>query len=157
MKFEKFYKNSGMNGQIVELEDGDKWLVCNRVGMRVPDGVINLLGIGGTTDKVRQIVEAITEADTDDKVVLSRAYLKADGKPTEIIRIFMDEYGDGVGIINKDFGLIERSDANLCHVEVVPENGEESELRFLVILDRDDLPVGFVAGVDPVTLNYKEN
>ena len=150
MKFEKFAKNSGIYGQIVELEAGDKWLVCNGIGMMVPNGLTNLLGIGTAPEKVQRVVESITEVDTDDKVVLTSAYLKADGKPTEIVRIFGDEFGYGVGIKNKDFGLIERSDVNMCHVEIVLEDGEE--LRCLVILDRNDEPVGFIAGIDPVVL-----
>lgn len=36
MKFDKFLKNVGMMGQIYERANGDRWLVCGGVGMKIP-------------------------------------------------------------------------------------------------------------------------
>ena len=80
MKFEKFLKGCGTYGQILTRENGDKWLVCGGVGMKVPAGVVNLLGTGEVSEKVKNIVEALIKADTDDKVKLTRATVEKDGK-----------------------------------------------------------------------------
>ena len=38
MKFEKFVKRVGVHGKIVRNGD-EAWLICNGVGMLVPEGV----------------------------------------------------------------------------------------------------------------------
>ena len=67
MKFEKFLKGCGTHGQIVTRSNVDKWLVCGGVGMRVPRGVVNLLGSGEAPEKIvakqTGVTLAITEAD----------------------------------------------------------------------------------------------
>lgn len=145
MKFEKFLKGCGTYGQILERANGDKWLVCCGVGMRVPVGVVNLLGTGEVGEKTKTIVEALITADTDDKVVLQRAIVKADGKAGDIVRIFGDGFGTEVGICNADFGLLEKSDVFLAEVEIEDENDDIT--KYLLVLDRDDEVIGFIAGV----------
>lgn len=143
MKFEKFLKRCGTHGQIVNRGNGEKWLICDGVGMLVPAGVENLLGSGEVGEKTRRIVEALVCADTDDKVELSAAFIPAAGKPKDIVRIFGDNVLDTeVGISNEDFGLLEKSDVNLAEVEL--EIDDETSVRFLLVLDRDDLLIGFI-------------
>lgn len=145
MKFEKFLKGCGTHGQILERANGDKWLVCGGIGMKVPTGVINLLGSGEVGEKNRKIVEALVKADTDDKVTLTRATITADRKAGDIIRIFggTDFTGEPieVGIYNTDFGLLEKADVNLAYVEI-----EDTDLqaKFLLVLDNDDQVIGFI-------------
>lgn len=144
MKFEKFLKRCGTHGQIVKRDNGDKWLICDGVGMLVPAGVETLLGFGEVGEKTRRIVEALVYADTDDKVELSAAFIPADGKPKDIVRIFGDKDLDtDVGIRNEDYGLLEKSDVNLAEVEL---ETDDSIGRFLLVLDRDDELIGFING-----------
>ena len=152
MKFEKFLKGCGTYGQILERENGDKWLVCGGVGMRVPVGVVNLLGTGTVGEKTKTIVEVLIKADTTDKVALRRATIPADGKAGDIVRVFGDGLDIEVGIYNADFGLLEKSDVNLAEVEI--EDGDIEDPRhsflndkYLLVLDRDDTVIGFIAGV----------
>ena len=146
MKFEKFLKGVGTHGQILERGNGDKWLVCGSVGMKVPVGVVNLLGSGEVGEKTKQILEAIVRADTDDKVELTEAYIPADGKASDIVRIFRDYLEDiRVGIRNADFGLLEKSDINLAELEI---EDNDIETKYLLVLDRDDNVIGFIQGVD---------
>lgn len=143
MKFEKFLKGCGTHGQILERANGDKWLVCGGVGMLVPKGVVNLLGSGEVGDKTKRILEAIVKADTDDKVDLIRATIPADGKPSDIIRVFGDKLDIEIGIFNSDFGLLEKADVNLAEVEIE----DDEEIKYLLVLDREDNVIGFIQGV----------
>lgn len=155
MKFEKFLKSCGTHGQIVKRENGDKWLVCGGVGMKVPDGIVNLLGSGEAGILKTKIIEAIVTADTDDKVHLTEAYIPADGKASDIVRIF----GNGiyeVGIRNADFGLLEKADYNLAYLEIEIEN--EKTDKFLLVLNRVDEVIGFIGGgvLIQQSINYKK-
>lgn len=148
MKFEKFLKGCGTHGQILERENGDKWLVCGGVGMKVPNGVVNLLGSGEVGEKTKKILEAIVKADTDDKVSLVRATIPKDGKAGDIVRIFggLDDLLEDieVGIYNADFGLLEKADVNLAEVEI---EDNDSSFKYLLILDHEDQVIGFIQGV----------
>ena len=147
MKFEKFLKNVGAHGQIMKRSNGDRWLICSGVGMRIPVGVENLLGSGEVPEKVKQLAEALINADTDDKVTLVRAYIAKDGKASDIVRIFGDAYDLAeVGITNSDFGLLEKCDVNLAEVEVEDES-TGTDNKFLLILDEADEVIGFISGV----------
>lgn len=155
MKFEKFLKGCGTYGQILERENGDKWLVCCGVGMRVPVGVVNLLGTGAVGEKTKAIVEALIKADTDDKVVLQRATVPADGKAGDIVRVFGDGLDIEVGIFNADFGLLEKSDVNLAEVEIEDGDIDDpqhsfTDRKFLLVLDRDDAVIGFIEGTKTI-------
>lgn len=146
MKFEKFLKGVGTHGQILERANGDKWLICGGVGMRVPVGVENLLGAGEVGEKVKKIVEALVKADTDDRVELKRASVSADGKASDIVRIFaginvLDECIE-VGIHNSDFGLLEKRDQSLAYVEVE----DNVTAKFLLVLNNDSDVIGFIEG-----------
>ncbi len=150
MKFEKFLKSTGTHGQIFTRENGDKWLICSGVGMKVPVGVVNLLGSGEVPEKVKALVNGLINADTDDKVHLTRATITADGKTSDIVRIFADDWDFGieVGISNSNFGLLEKSDVNLAEVEIEDSGDECLDGKYLVILDKNDEVVGFIHGVE---------
>lgn len=148
MKFEKFLKRCGFHGQIVKRVNGDKWLVCAGVGMKVPTGVVNLLGAGEVSEETREIVEAIVTADTDDRVQLTEAYLPADGKASDIVRIFGDDlYDETVLIRNADFGLLERSDVLLAYLRIEDDEDPEKNADVLLVLDPTEEVVGFIVGV----------
>lgn len=144
MKFEKFLKGCGTHGQILTRENGEKWLVCSGVGMRVPVGVTNLLGAGEVGERTKTILEALVKADTDDKVELIRATIPADGKAGDIVRVFGDKLDIEIGIRNADFGLLEKADVNLAEVEI--EDGDV-EVKYLLVLDYDNELIGFIEGV----------
>lgn len=147
MKFEKFLKGCGTHGQILERDNGDKWLVCDGVGMKVPRGVVNLLGSGEVGDKVKALVEGIVKADTDDKVTLIRAIVPADGKASDIIRVFGDNLDIEVGIYNSDFGLLEKRDIFLAEAEI---DEDDKTTKFLLILDNEDDVIGFIQGINKI-------
>lgn len=146
MKFEKFLKGCGTYGQMLTRENGDKWLVCGGVGMKVPAGVVNLLGSGDVSEKVKDIVEALIKADTDDRVTLTRATVSKDGKASDIVRIFGDGLDIEVGIYNSSFGLLEKRDENLAEVEIEGENDNDPVRKFLLVLDNTDEVIGFIQG-----------
>lgn len=146
MKFEKFLKGCGTHGQIYKRDNGESWLICSGVGMLIPHGVDNLLGVGEVPEKVKKIVEAIIKADTSDKVELTRAIVSADGKANDIIRIFGDDLFVEVGICNADYGLLEKADINLAELEIEDDDGIEE--RYLLVLDFNDTVIGFIKGKD---------
>lgn len=148
MKFEKFLKGCGTHGQIVKRGNGDAWLVCGGVGMKVPAGVINLLGVGMASGDMYELVDAIVTADTDERIQLTEATLPADGKASDIIRVFGDGY-NRVRIHNADFGLLEKSDVILAYLEIIQEDEDFNELidRYLLVLDPAEEVIGFITGV----------
>jgi hypothetical protein len=150
MKFEKFLKGCGTHGQILTRTNGDRWLVCGGVGMKVPVGVINLLGSGEVSEKVKNLVEGLVKADTDDKVELIRATVSADGKASDIVRVFGDKLDIEVGICNADFGLLEKADIYLAEVEIEESGDGFLDGKYLLILDRDDEVIGFIQGVNEI-------
>ena len=148
MKFEKFLKSVGTHGQIYKRDNGDKWLICAGVGMKIPVGVDNLLGVGEVSEKVKTIVDALIGADLDDRVQLERACIEKDGKASDIIRVFGDAlYDDEIGISNANFGLLEKRDINLVFVEIEDED-TNVENRYLLVLDEKDEAIGFISDVN---------
>ena len=151
MKFEKFFKSAGIYGQVIS-RGYKKWLVCGGVGMVVPDGLCENLSKGVDSGKAKMIVDALCETFDQEPVMLSRAYLAKDGKPSEVLRIFRDEAGNEVAITNKDFGLLERSDIALYWVDIEDDTDEDKDpqtLRFLIVQDSDDNVIGFIHGINP--------
>lgn len=147
MKFEKFLKSVGTHGQIFTRDNGDRWLICEGVGVAVPNGVVNLLGSGEISGNYKTCIEEIIKADTDDKVVLTRAEIAKDGKASDIVRVFGDNLDIEVGIYNADFGLLEKSDVNLAEVEIEGSGIEFFDGKYLLVLNYDDEVVGFIHGV----------
>ena len=98
------------------------------------------------------IVDVLCETFDQEPVVLSRAYLAKDGRPSEVLRIFRDDAGNEVAIRNQDFGLLERSDVLLYWVDIEDDTDEDKDpqtLRFLIVQDSDDNVIGFIHGINP--------
>lgn len=145
MKFEKFAKSCATRGFVCERSNGSLWLVCGGIGMEIPDGVVSMVGAGKITGPTANLVEALVRGDTDDKVKLVRAEIPADGKASDIVRIFSDPDGiTEVGITNAAFGLLEKSDYNLAEVEVEDADVDLMNGKYLLILDSGDEVVGFI-------------
>ena len=145
MKFEKFLKATGTRGQIFTRYNGDRWLICDGVGMKVPAEVVNLLGSGEVSEKIKTLVGELVNADTYDKVHLTRATVSAEGKANDIVRIFGDELYIEVGIMNADYTLLEKTDVNLAEVGI--EDSDDLDGKYLVILNQNDDVIGFIRGV----------
>lgn len=146
MKFEKFVKRVGVHGKIVRNGD-DAWLICNGVGMLVPDGVKPF----GDVKEPNDLIKAILKADIeDDELSLFRASLPyADSKPAEIVRVFKTDLDDEIGISNENFGLIEKND-RLVYLEI--ETSEDNVEKFILVTDRvGDKIIGFIS---ETLLNY---
>lgn len=146
MKFEKFVKRVGVHGKIVRNGD-DAWLICNGVGMLVPEGVKPF----GDVKEPNDLIKAILKADIeDDELSLFRASLPyADSKPAEIVRVFKTELDDEIGIRNENFGLIEKND-RLVYLEI--ETSENNTEKFILVTDRvGNKIIGFIS---ETSLNY---
>lgn len=146
MKFEKFVKRVGVHGKIVRNGD-EAWLICNGVGMLVPEGVKPF----GDVNEPNDLIKAILKADIeDDELSLFRASLPyADSKPSEIVRVFKTELDDEIGISNENFGLIEKND-RLVYLEI--ETSENNTEKFILVTDRvGNKIIGFIS---ETSLNY---
>ena len=146
MKFEKFVKRVGVHGKIVRNGD-DAWLICNGVGMLVPEGVKPF----GDVKEPNDLIKAILKADIeDDELSLFRASLPyADSKPSEIVRVFKTDLEDEIGIRNENFGLIEKDD-RLVYLEI--ETSEDNVEKFILVTDRvGNKIIGFIS---ETLLNY---
>lgn len=154
MKFEKFLKSVGTHGVVISRTESEKWLVCGGVGMVIPVGVDTLLGVSGKSDYA-SIVDVIAKADFDDPVFLDRAVLfDADGKAADIYRVFTNDLGDEVGIVNGDFGLLEKKDLlGYFSIEIdcdedgnaLPED-EVKTVKYILVFNQKKEIVGFITG-----------
>ncbi len=149
MKFEKFFKSAGTHGLIVKKNDNENWLVCAGVGMRIPDGINNL---GVATAPHKMFTAIVNSPDDSDRLELAEAVLKeADGRASDIIRVFDTELGDRVGIYNGAYGLLEKRD-RLTYLEIEDDDPDsETEIaKFIVVRDNSGEAVGFLRGVDEI-------
>lgn len=154
MKFEKFLKSVGTHGEVISRNESEKWLVCGGVGMVIPVGVDNLLGTGGKSD-FASIVDVIAKTDFDDPVFLDRAVLfEADGKANDIYRVFTNDLGDEIGIINADYGLLEKRDLlSFFSIDIdcdedgnsLPED-EIKTIKYILVFNQKKEIVGFITG-----------
>ena len=146
MKFEKFFKSIGVHGYVYVRANGDKWLIGNGVGMIVPAGFKPFLGGTTVPGKTGEVVEAIVRAECDEILKLTKAELPADGKASDIVRVFTSPYSK-IKIHNCDFGLIEKSDVNLSYLEI--EDDDLNTLKYMVVFDgAQDSVIGFIRGID---------
>ena len=141
MKFEKFFKSVGTHGLIVKRSESESWLLCGGVGMLIPKGVNNL---GVSVDPQPLFNAIVNSVSEDDLLVLKEAILPyPDGKANDIVRVFETDFGDRVGISNKEFGLLEKSDRP-TYLEVEAEKNITHKI--LVVRDFSDDVIGFIIG-----------
>ena len=147
MKFSKFLKEVGIHGTIVEVNESEKWLVCGGVGMIIPKGVDNLLG-SKNIDANINLVKALTNAELDDELTLDRAVLRdPQGNAKSIYRIFESELGETVGIINGDYGLLEKTDSLGYGEVIVPGKEGDEVVKFVLVFNEYDKKLqGFIQG-----------
>jgi hypothetical protein len=145
MKFEKFLKQTGTHGTVIERNESEKWLVCGGVGMVIPRGVDNLLGTP-INSEYASIVDVLANAEYDDPVKLVKAILlDPTGSAKAIYRVFETDLGDTVAIINADYGLLEKSDL-LGYGEIEIE--DEKIVKYILVYDYNGSILGFITGSD---------
>lgn len=143
MKFEKFLKQTGTHGTVIELNESEKWLVCDGVGMVIPRGVDNLLGTP-TSREYASIVDVLANVELDEPVKLKEAILlDPTGNAKAIYRVFETDLGDTVGIINADYGLLEKSDL-LGYTEIEIEDGKI--VKYILVYDHTGSVLGYITG-----------
>ena len=157
MKFEKFLKSVGTHGEVINRNESEKWLLCGGVGMVIPRGVTNLLG-GSRSSEYASIVDVISNVSCDDalaRLALKRAVLfEADGKAGDIYRVFANDLDEEIGIMNADYGLIERRDV-LSYLEIevdTDENGNPlppedcKTVKYMLVFNAKGDIQGFITG-----------
>lgn len=108
MKFDKFVKNTGTMGAILEYR-GQKYLCSGSMMARIPEGITGLVCAAAT--ELPERLRRILEDSEEEEAYLSDAFLpQADDKPAELRRVFSDRLGHCIDISNKQFGLIEKYD-----------------------------------------------
>lgn len=132
MKFEKFLKNCGARGSIVNTERNGQFLKLGGVLLAIPEGV-NVLSINEMN--APEYIENIFRDFEDGylyKAELHDAQLPApDASPSKIERVFANEDFGTIAIDNKTFGIIERSDRLYTYAEAEdgePEKGDQDAL-----------------------------
>ena len=97
------------------------------------------------------IVDAIADTEYDDPLTLKEAIiLNPRGNASSIYRVFETELGEKVGIINGDFGLLEKSDLlSYGEIELPGENDEEDiTVKYVLVYERNGAIQGFITGSD---------
>ncbi len=118
MKFDKFVKNVGTMGVIVEYRDA-KWLCSGSMIARIPEGITGLVCAAAT--ELPELLQNIIESGEGSEAQLTDAFLSfANDKPAELRRVFSDRAGHQIDISNKQFGMIEKHDdlaVVLCNLD----------------------------------------
>ena len=147
MKFTKFLKEVGTHGTVVEVNESEKWLVCGGVGMVIPYGVDNLLGSKSNEEYI-DLVNSLRNEELIDELELYDAVLDdPSGNAKSIHRIFTSELNERIGIINSNYGLLEKSDA-LGYTEVIvpgKEGEQDKVVKYMLIFNERGL-IGFIQG-----------
>ena len=119
MKFEKFMKMITPYGTILK-DGGENWIMSMGCVMKCPDHV---RPIGSEVLEMPEKIKDILDPEYwIGECELVKAYLpEADGKTSDLIRVFADPDGGKIGILNKMYGLIEKNDAlNMVYVDGEP-------------------------------------
>lgn len=154
MKFEKFLKSVGTHGIVYTRNESEKWLVCGGVGMVIPRGVQQILG-SEYKSEYASIIDVISTQAYDDPLRLTRAVLReADGKASDIYRVFNTTLDEEIGIINADYGLIERKDL-LSYMDIEIDTDEEGNplpvedcktVKYMLVFNQKGEIQGFITG-----------
>ena len=130
MKFDKFVKNTGTMGAIVEY-GGQKYLCSGPMIARIPEGITGLVCAVAT--ELPERLRRILEESEEEEAYLSDAFLpQAGDKPAELRRVFSDRLGHCIDISNKQFGLIEKYDGLTVLLQKL---GDETYAAALKIYD----------------------
>lgn len=110
MKFEKFLKNCGARGTIVETTEG-QFLKLANVFVKIPLGV-NVLSalVMGAPDYIDSIFDDFDDGDLPKAELTAAILPEPDASPSKVRRIWSNEDKGAVSIDNKTFAIIERSD-----------------------------------------------
>ena len=121
--------------------------------MIIPRGVDNLLGQDKNKD-YGSIVDVIANMELDDTLTLKEAILRdPTGNAGAIYRVFESELGETVGIINADYGLLEKKDL-LGYGEIeIPTKyegdeivEEEKTIKYVLVYDQTGAIQGYITG-----------
>jgi hypothetical protein len=141
MKFEKFLKNAGMCGAIVDCQQYGKFLCMGTVMMRIPDGA-NVLAAFKRRMKTFEfdIFKAYEDGESYTAELTGATLPTPDAKSSQIERIFSDQDGGKIAIDNKTFGLIERMDG----VRMVFDDEEPAALVITEGYGDDEIIAGVI-------------
>jgi len=147
MKFEKFLKMVGTHGEVVEVNENEKWLVCGGVGMKIPYGVDTLLGKNWNSNYA-SIIDVIHGAEADDLLTLRRAEIfEPSGNASAIYRIFESEIGNAIGITNADYGLIEKKDLlSYLEIDISEDELDEDIIKYMLVFGQNGELQGYITG-----------
>jgi hypothetical protein len=137
MKFEKFLKMAAGHGVIVEDNDEIKYLLFDGAMLRIPDGT-NI--IAPLTMNERPFMTNVLEAFADNEIrpaELTGAKLPTpDASASKVIRVFTDDEKGEIGITNKGFALIEKSD--LTHTVYDKDYNDEQPVALVILTGYGD-------------------
>lgn len=108
MKFDKYVKMVGTMGVIASYQ-GKKYLCAGNMVVRIPEGINGL--VCAATVQLPEGFRRVLDDGQGEPAELVDAFLPyANGKSSEVRRVFADKELHRVHISNKHFGLIERHD-----------------------------------------------
>lgn len=130
MKFEKFLKNCGARGTIVETTEG-QFLKLANVYAKIPLGV-NVLSalIMEAPDYIETIFDDFQHGELTRAQLTAAELPEPDSSPSKIRRIWTNELNGKIWVDNKVFGFIEKSDRAYTFTE---DQDDEREQDALVI------------------------
>lgn len=135
MKFEKFLKNCGARGTVVNAINSEyPFLKLGAVFLLIPPGV-NVLSATeiNAPEYVENVFEDFENVDLIPAELTGAELPTPDASPSKIKRIFTNQHGGTISVDNKTFGIIERSDHAYTFTESQKDGAETGTQDALVI------------------------
>lgn len=121
MKFEKFLKNCGARGTIVDTTEG-QFLKLANVFVRIPDGVNVLSALRiNAPDYIEVIFDDFENGDLSRAELTGAELPEPDASPSKVLRIWSNDLNGSIKVDNKTFGVIEKSD----HAYTFSDSGDD--------------------------------
>ena len=121
MKFEKFLKNCGARGTIVDTTEG-QFLKFANVFVRIPDGVNVLSALRiNAPDYIEVIFDDFENGDLSRAELTAAELPEPDASPSKVLRIWSNDLNGTIKVDNKIFAIIEKSD----HAYTFSDSGDD--------------------------------
>ena len=133
MKFEKFLKNVGTRGTIVNCGSCGQWLKLANVMLKIPTGVNVIAPLERMVfDYEAAVINRYNDGYCIEANLVKAELINPSDSPSMLRRVFADDDGGRIDIDNKTFGIIERYDRVFTDAE---ENNDEWNVVSLVVTE----------------------
>lgn len=128
MKFEKFAKYAGCNGRIITMEDGEKWLFYDNIGMKIPDE----RQVCAVSNIKVEFLEQVLKSEKEVARLTNAVLPNPNDKASELLRVYTSNTEKSIKISNKAFSFID-DDTDMTFITSIIT--DKAEYKALLVTD----------------------